>query len=70
MGPKSRSGGVGIGYVRPVQFLDHLTVIKISARSLADFGLWIVILDFRFWLLHFDVGGQSGCSRVFVQRDV
>ena len=32
MGPKSRWGGVwwggvGIGYVRPVQFLDHLTVI-------------------------------------------
>ena len=23
-----RSGGVGIGYVRPVQFLNHLTVIK------------------------------------------
>ena len=22
------SSGVGIGYVRPVQFLDHLTVIK------------------------------------------
>ena len=28
MGPKSGWGGpVGIGYVRPVQFLDHLTVI-------------------------------------------
>ena len=30
MGPKSGWGGVvRIGYVRPVQFLDHLTVIKI-----------------------------------------
>ena len=28
MGPKSLSGGVGWGYLRPVQFLDHLTVIK------------------------------------------
>ena len=30
MGPKSLSGGVGgpDGYLRPVQFLDHLTVIK------------------------------------------
>ena len=29
MGPKSGWGGVlGIGYVRPVQFLDHLAVIK------------------------------------------
>ena len=28
MGPKSGWGGVQIGYVRPVQFLDHLTVIK------------------------------------------
>ena len=27
MGPKSRSGGVRWGYLRPVQFLDHLTVI-------------------------------------------
>ena len=25
--PKSRWGPVGIGYVRPDQFLDHLTVI-------------------------------------------
>ena len=31
MGPKSGWGGpVGIGYVRPVQFLDHLTVITIE----------------------------------------
>ena len=30
MGPKSRSGGVGSGYLRPDQFLDHLTVIKIQ----------------------------------------
>ena len=28
VGPKSGWGGPGIGYVRPVQFLDHLTVIK------------------------------------------
>ena len=31
VGPKS-CGGVRIGYVRPVQFLDHLTVIKILAE--------------------------------------
>ena len=31
MGPKSGWGGVvRIGYVRPVQFLDHLTVIKMD----------------------------------------
>ena len=30
MGPKSGWGGPGIGYVRPVQFLDHLTVIKMA----------------------------------------
>ena len=27
-----RSGGVGIGYLRPDQFLDHLTVIKIKSN--------------------------------------
>ena len=32
MGPKSGWGGE-IGYVRPVQFLDHLTVIKRFAYS-------------------------------------
>ena len=31
---KWRWGPVGIGYVRPVQFLDHLTVIK--KQSLFD----------------------------------
>ena len=41
MGPKSRSGGVGIGYVRPVQFLDHLTVIITDwIFSLKSLGLW------------------------------
>ena len=28
VGPRSRPGGVGSGYLRPDQFLDHLTVIK------------------------------------------
>ena len=34
MGPKVGGvgwGGVGIGYVRPVQFLDHLAVITMMA---------------------------------------
>ena len=29
-------GGVQIGYVRPVQFLDHLTVIKIKTKFSCD----------------------------------
>ena len=29
-------GPVGIGYVRPVQFLDHLTVIIICDRGVRD----------------------------------
>ena len=32
MGPKSRSGGPD-GYLRPVQFLDHLTVIKTNTHT-------------------------------------
>ena len=29
-------GPVGIGYVRPVQFLDHLTVIKSIKNTVID----------------------------------
>ena len=43
---------------------------KLGRFWIADRDFDFFILDFRFWLLHFDVGGQSGCSRVFVQRDV
>ena len=44
MRPKSRSG-VGWGYLRPVQFLDHLTVIK-SHRQIANLGWHFVRLAF------------------------
>ena len=42
-------GGVGIGYVRPVQFLDHLTVIKkigsaVKVQPLYRPGVYLVII--------------------------
>ena len=45
MGPKSPSGPVGSGgYLRPEQFLDHLTVIK----KMQD-QAWIHHHDVRFY---------------------
>ena len=35
---------VGIGYVRPVQFLDHLTVIKNTVSNDQESGLYLQIL--------------------------
>ena len=46
MGPKSGWGGVQIGYVRPVQFLDHLTVItRTSSWESSSTTLWGVLLQ-------------------------
>ena len=45
MGPKSGWGGpVGIGYVRPVQFLDHLTVIR----------MWFALRAMLSWHFQFE----------------
>ena len=45
------SGGVGIGYVRPVQFLDHLTVIKSSPQLFPCFDEVSTVLSQNFWQL-------------------
>ena len=48
VGPKSGwwSGGVGIGYLRPDQFLDHLTVIitrQINANMIQKLNVVIKV---------------------------
>ena len=50
MGPKSGWGGVQIGYVRPVQFLDHLTVIiKVKTNKMMFVWHFKLIAIFPFY---------------------
>ena len=72
MGPKSGWGGVvRIGYVRPVQFLDHLTVIKRLGLALHSFkckgfrcnitiiySLHCPSVDQSYFLFHADVNSK------------
>ena len=55
-------GGVGIGYVRPVQILDHLTVIIIQ---LSNFLIASIIMQISYYLLKDSGAGAKHCAELF-----